>query len=128
MKKVIVFLLLLLILTGCVTAPTQEEISKMDFGAPPQNYETTIKKYFDSTLFDPYSAHYDFQSPQQYYYKQSPLAGGGLYAGYRVCVGVNAKNRYGGYVGEKMYAFIIKDERIIKVLDELELQSIKTFK
>ena len=52
--------------------------------------------------------------------------GGRLYAGYFVRVGVNAKNQMGGYVGEKMYGFIIKDERIIKVMDEFAIQNMRT--
>jgi len=127
MKTSIALLLAVLaILSGCATPPSQNVISNLDYGSPPQNYEATIKKHFDGTLFDPYSAHYDFEPPQQYWVKDSPLMGGRLCAGYIVRVGVNAKNRMGGYVGKKMYAFIIKDERIIKVMDELDLQNMRT--
>jgi len=127
MKAHIALLLaVLVILGGCATPPSQEQISSLDYGSPPQNYEATIKKYFDGVLFDPYSAHYDFESPQQYWVKDAPLMGGKLYAGYFVRVGVNAKNRMGGYVGQKMYGFIIKDERIIKVMDEFDRQNMRT--
>jgi len=127
MKNVITLLLpILLLLSGCATPPSQEQIADLDYGAPPQNYEATIKKYFENVLFDPYSAHYDIEPPQQYWVKDAPLMGGKLYAGYFVRVGVNAKNRLGGYVGKKMYGFIIKDERIIKVMDEFDLQNMRT--
>jgi len=119
-------LAILVILTGCATPPSPQQISQLDYGTSPQNYEATIKKYFDGVLFDPYSAHYDFEPPQQMWVKDAPLMGGGLHAGYMVRVGVNAKNRMGGYVGKKMYGFIIKDERIIKVMDEFELQNLRT--
>ena len=81
--------------------------------------------YFDDVLFDPYSAQYEFEFPQRYWFKESALAGGRLYAGYLVRVSVNAKNRFGGYVGKKMYGFLIQDERIIKVLDEYDLSRLK---
>ena len=127
MKAHIALLLaILVILGGCATPPSQEQISSLDYGSPPQNYEATIKKHFDNVLFDPYSAHYDFEPPQQYWVKDAPLMGGKLYAGYFVRVGVNAKNRMGGYVGKKMYGFIIKDERIVKVMDEFDLQNMRT--
>ena len=119
---------MLLFVGGCITPPSQQELAHLDYGAPPLDYETTIKRYFDDVLFDPYSAHYDFGTPELFWYKEAPLAGGRLYAGYLVRVGVNAKNRMGGYVGKKTYGFILKDKNIIKVLDEFELKNMKHFK
>ena len=119
-------LAVLVLLSGCATLPPQEQIASLDYGSPPQNYEATIKKYFDKVLFDPYSARYDFEPPQQYWVKDPPLMGGKLYAGYLVRTSVNAKNRMGGYVGRQMYGFIIKDERITKVLEEFELRNMRT--
>jgi hypothetical protein len=34
----------------------------------------------------------------------------------------------GGYVGKQMYGFVIKDEQIIKVLQDYELQNMKQIK
>jgi hypothetical protein len=119
-------LAVLFFLSGCATPPSQQQIASLDYGSPPHNHEATIKRYFDNVLFDPYSAHYDFELPQQYWVKDAPLRGGKVHAGYFVRVGVNAKNRMGGYVGKKVYGFIIKDERIIKVMDEFELQNMRT--
>jgi hypothetical protein len=128
MTRIVGLSLVVLMFSGCVTPLSQEEISKLDYGAPSQNHEATIKKYFDQVLFDPYSAHYDFGLPRRSWYKEAPLQGSKLYAGYLVPVRVNAKNRFGAYVGKKMYGFILKDERIIKVLDDRELRSMKHFK
>ena len=128
MKKHILLVLLpiLILLSGCATPPSAQQLANIDFGATPVDYESTIKKYFEDSLFDPDSARYDFQSPEQMWVKDSPLMGGRLAAGYMVRVGVNAKNRLGGYTGKQMYGFIIKDERIIKVMDQLQLQNLKT--
>ena len=127
MNKLIALLLLstTVLLSGCATPPSEQQLSNIDYGASPINYESAIKKYFEDSLFDPYSAHYDFELPEQMWVKDSPLRGGRLSAGYMVRVGINAKNRLGGYTGKKMYGFIIKDERIIKVMDEFELQNLK---
>ena len=116
---------ILIFIIGCATPPTPEELSKLDYGPMPQNYETAIKLYFDDVLFDPYSAHYEFQYPLRYWFKDLALAGGKLYAGYLVRVSVNAKNRYGGYTGKQEYGFLIQDERIIKALNEYELSRLK---
>ena len=118
--------LILIHLGGCAAPPSSERVSRLNYGPPPQDYEVTIRKYFESVLFDPYSAHYDFEPPQQMWLKDAPLNGGRLHAGHMVRVGVNAKNRFGGYVGKKMHGFIIKDERIIKVMDEFELNNLRT--
>ena len=97
MKKFITFLIpIWFLFTGCATPPSTEQISKLDYGEFPVNYEATIKKYFDNVLVDPYSAQYEFEPPQKYWVKDAPLAGGGLYAGYFVRMKVNAKNRMGG--------------------------------
>ncbi len=116
----------ILITSGCATAPTQQELNSLNYGQPPQNYEDTIKSYFNKVLFDPYSAHYTFEPPQTYYVKEAPLMGGHLYAGYLVRVGVNAKNQMGGYTGEEAWGFIFNDERIIKVLNPQEFLSLRT--
>ncbi len=126
MKQLAPLLTLIVMLVGCATVPSQEELSRLDYGPSPARYEETIKKYFDGVLFDPYSAHYDFESPRQWYVKDSPLMGGQIFAGYLVRVGVNAKNRLGGYAGKKVYGFIINKEQIVKVMQPHELENMRT--
>jgi len=128
MKSLIALLPLLVVLGGCATPPSPAEIANLDFGSPPQQYEATIKKYFDSTLLDPYTAHYDFDKPRKYWIKDPPLKGGQIHAGYLVLVGVNAKNQHGAFVGRHDFGFIIKDEVIIKTMDEIELENLKKLK
>ena len=114
------------LMAGCVSMPTPEEIAKLDYGDPITiDYEAAIKNHFKRILFDPYSAQYDFQSPRQHWLKEPPLFGGRLYAGYMVFVGVNAKNRMGGYVGMQDYGFIFKNDTIIRVLGPAEISMIK---
>ena len=120
--------LLILLVAGCATMPTQQEIANLNYGAPLTiDYQSVIRTYFEKVLFDPYSAHYNFGNPQTYWLKQPPLLGGGLYAGYMVFVGVNAKNRMGGYVGMKEYGFLFKDNQIIKILqpEDISLMRLK---
>ena len=132
------FLLLMfcLGLVGCATTPlepiakpvvkpipTQEELAKMDYGKPISiDYQTIIKDYFSKNLKDPFTAHYQFAEPQPYWYRDSQMMGGKEYVGYAVIVLVNAKNGFGGYVGDKQYAFIFRDDLIIKVVDPVEFE------
>ena len=113
---------MLMFLVGCATMPTKEEIAKLNYGmAPTIDCQQVIKDYFSNALVDPYSAVYEFENtPTQYWYKEPPLMGGKLYAGYMVSVKVNAKNRMGGYTGKKQYIFIFNNNSIIKIIDSEE--------
>ena len=114
------------VLAGCATMPTAEEIAQLDYGQPiTVDCQTAVKDHFRRVLFDPYSAQYEFQEPRQFWFKESPLLGGRLYAGYMVFVGVNAKNRLGGYVGMQDYGFLFKNDEIIRVLEPGEVTMLK---
>ena len=119
--------LLLSLCTGCVTMPTQEEIAAFDYGTSLTiDHEKVIKEHFENVLFDPYSAHYNIEAPQKYWYKESPLLGNKIYAGYMVFAKVNAKNRMGGYTGMKEYGFLFKNNQIIKVMSPEEISLMKS--
>ena len=113
------------LMPGCATAPSPEQLASLDYGSPPKEHHRIIKQYFDDVLFDPESARYEFDPPQQTWIKEAPLAGGHVFAGYLVIVKVNAKNQLGGYTGKKQYGFLIKNERITKVLDESDLENMR---
>jgi hypothetical protein len=123
MKTIASLLLPVLILTGCVSAPTKSQLSHLDYGAPPKDYEMAIKHYFDGVLIDPDTAYYNFELPRKFWYNDKSFFGGKLSAGYLVRVGVNSKNKYGGYSTEETYGFLMKGEQIIRVLDPDEMLS-----
>lgn len=126
-KITIILALLLLFFTGCATMPTQEEITNLDYGSPLTiDHQTVIKDYFERVLFDPYSAHYKFETPQKYWFKEPPLLGGKLYSGYMVFVAVNAKNRMGGYVGMRKYGFLFKNNQLIKILQPEDISLMRS--
>ena len=109
-----VFLVLVFAASGCATIhkPTSEEAAKAEYGSYPKDYELIVRDYFSKVLFDPESAQFrDWRGPSQgYIYDIS-----GCYYGYRVCVLVNAKNRFGGYVGAVPYLFVLNNGRIAKI-------------
>ncbi|MBI5587185.1 MAG: hypothetical protein HY889_02335 [Deltaproteobacteria bacterium] len=91
----ITIIVILLLITGCVgSLPTPEQLANENFGECPANYKERIMAQINENLFDPYSAMYRFSEPEKY------VSGGKF--GKRVVVYVNAKNRFGGYVGEEI--------------------------
>lgn len=98
------------LVAGCAHQPTPEELAKADYGSPPSDYQQTIKSYMSGILKDPYSAQYEFISgPSQGW---ASWLGQTAY-GYRVCTNINAKNSFGGYVGQRLYFFIINRDRVV---------------
>lgn len=74
-----------------------------------------MKDHFSRSLFDPYSAHFRIGTPYQGFSTRAPIVGGGPDKfGYLVDVGINAKNRLGGYVGEKEFRLLLRDGRVIR--------------
>ena len=100
------FALLILIITlfactACGKRLTLDELKNSDFGPYPNNYEEIIKAYYSNTLFDPYSAQYTFEEPIKRYVRAGEIFG------WAVCGTINAKNRFGGYVGAERYWVMI---------------------
>jgi hypothetical protein len=113
----IICFLMIFIFSGCMS-PSM--FKKPDIGASygpaPVNYKETIKEYFEETLFDSYSAQYKFGKLDKAYTNEGAAWGGDVsWLGYAIDVKVNAKNRFGGYVGYKKYLFLLNGEHIYKV-------------
>ncbi len=93
-------------LAGCAQ-PSAEELSNLDYGFFPDDYESVTKSYLEATLKDPASVIYrEISHPKQAWIKS---IGSPMTAGYLVCYTYNAKNSYGGYVGFHRDAILIKD-------------------
>jgi hypothetical protein len=99
--------------------PNAEELARADYGPPPVNYESAIREHLNRALFDPFSAHIEVGRPEQAWYGTQ----GGLAVprdirfGWRVPVRVNAKNRYGGYVGWQNYFFTFRGEQLVNTYE-----------
>lgn len=106
---VVSFFLIIALGSAGKPAPTTEELQSANYGPYPSNYEEIIKNYYSQILFDPYSAHFRFLQPKKVGWSD----GGRHYFGYAVCGGINAKNRFGGYVGEQAFFVIINSDQVI---------------
>lgn len=82
-----------------------------DYGTYPSDYQDLIRSYMVKTLKDPDSVRYtDFTTPRKEHAIENKKA---IY-GYSACVLVNAKNSYGGYVGNQQYWFFFQNGKLIR--------------
>ena len=80
-----------------------EQVANVNFGQLPKNYQTMMRGYFSLRLRDPYSAVYRFGTPRKAMTQDGIFVGHKRHYGWVVPVWVNAKNGFGGYVGEQLY-------------------------
>ena len=111
MKSIITSLLLVL-LTGCVALPTQQDVAKADYGSYPANYEDIVKTFYGNMLKDPDSAQYKNITVPKTFWLGDRISGSKF--GYLVCATLNAKNSYGAYVGYKTDGLLIRDGAVIQ--------------
>lgn len=105
-----------LFLNGCSSSPVDPvTIAQADYGPYPTGYQETVKGYFQAALKDPMSAQYRWiKEPYKAYWRDIPITGGKPMAfGYMVDVGVNAKNEFGGYTGERQYHMFITNGKAL---------------
>ena len=112
MKNLTLIICVLFVIAGCATGslPTPEQLTKEYFTECPSNYQQQIKNQLSRGLFDPYSAVYSYSVPEKFGYEGK--------FGYRVFGSVNAKNRFGGYVGEQVHMFMCFPEGKVREINE----------
>lgn len=105
-------------LSACATF-TPDELANLDYGAYPENYKQIISSYFARNLKDPSSAIVEYRGGPTKIWQQGSIISAKAY-GWGVCLSVNAKNSFGGYVGNRPYAFLIRNGSILHVHGEME--------
>ena len=107
----VIVVLMSFLLPACTHEVTLRDIESADYGQFPQNYKEVIQDHMYTKLFDPYSAVYRFIAGPAKGYAH---VRGGINPpefGYLVAVGINAKNRMGGYTGEQLFSFLFKNDK-----------------
>ncbi|MBP7508267.1 MAG: hypothetical protein KA807_10620 [Prolixibacteraceae bacterium] len=112
MTKLLTIFSVLCVLVGCATGslPTTEQLEKEHFTECSPDYQLQIQNILGKGLFDPYSAVYAYSKPEKFVYQ-------GIF-GYRVFASINAKNRFGGYVGEEMHMFFCFPDKVVREINE----------
>jgi hypothetical protein len=109
MKCRLASLAIALPILGCSTPPpSPQELAAAEYGPYPAQYQAKIATYLQTTLKDPESARIStpFAPKKTFAGLNKPVYGWGT------CMGVNAKNSFGGYTGTKIYFFLFRDGEI----------------
>ena len=107
---------------GC---PRPLTIHNADYGNVPDTYQQSVQTYMENYLDDPSSAQYRFVGDpvKGYAYLRGAMEPPEF--GYLVSVGINVKNRMGGYAGEQMYTFLLKNHQVWKLEDYMKREIVK---
>lgn len=111
-STIALFLSLFLTLSACAVAPSSEEIERADIGDPPASLEAwkpILEATIRQSLKDPDSGRFRWGTPVRSWYCRS--ASSPVKFAWLVSLGVNARNSFGGYVGEQHYrVFFLNDQ------------------
>ena len=111
MKKIILIVSIALILSACAGAGVRpasyQESLNLNCDPLPNNYQEMIKTHVNRTLIDPTSGIYEFSQPAKAKFNNA--------CAWYLQVEVNAKNRFGGYVGRQLHQFVIYQRSVQEV-------------
>lgn len=105
------------LLTGCASAPTQQEIANADYGTPMSEDQCRriAEQDIANQLKDPNSAQFRDEQPcYKGWLSSAPLLGMKAAFGYVQKGEVNGKNSFGGYVGFSPYLVLIKNGQVVR--------------
>lgn len=116
--------------------PSAENLAAADYGsAPSEDREAQVRTAMAELLKDPDSAKYRFTAPEKswlprYHFDEhvdgQPYQHGSVF-GWTMRFGVNAKNGFGGYGGEKAYEAFFKDGHLTGILERGKYKDIFGF-
>jgi hypothetical protein len=104
----------LLLLAGCDTTVTKEEMATADYGPKPEHWEAEIRNYLSIRLVDPKEAKVEFRGGPKLLYQRGTVLRGEQY-GWGVCVWVNDKDKDGTFQGTYPMSFVFRDDKIVYV-------------
>ena len=114
MKKCLGVLMVMccIMVIGCGGKQLTNAEGAAQFGPLPENYQMLVRQAIPGYLIDPMSAMVDFNSRGLL---QAPYAvdTGDNRSGWRVWCWVNARNRMGGYTGDKPWSCIIRNGQVV---------------
>lgn len=106
-----------ILVAGCASAPTQQQLANADYGAPmsPSECKERAEQVIANQLKDPSSAQFRNEAPCFTGWMSSvPILGMKVAFGYLQEGEVNGKNSFGGYVGFRPYMVLIRNGEVVR--------------
>lgn len=117
LKIVVLAAGLLPLIHGCATPISAERLANADYGPPPPaNYKEQVENRIKRNLLDPTSPLFEMGEPSKGYTRESPMFNTSEMFGWKVCGTVNAKNRFGGYVGRVPFFALFRHDNLMYVM------------
>jgi hypothetical protein len=115
MKKNLLLLFAFFLLSGCagLQSPTPEQLSSQNFTRCNSDHKQQIQQYLSFNLIDPYSAVIEFGKEEPQIYNNDYV--------YSIYASVNAKNRFGGYVGRQYHQFVCLSDNTIAEVNVMKM-------
>ncbi|MCW8091015.1 hypothetical protein [Alteromonas sp. ASW11-130] len=114
MYKLFILSITIFLLSACGSLPDKGTLAKEDFGSYPDNYELTIKAWYNKAESHPTSIYINYITKPTRYWLANKI--GDAWYGYLVCVTIDSKNRLGAYSGFRRDAFILQNEKVVKYI------------
>ena len=117
MRKTLWMLAVAATLAGCKQPPTKQEVSAVDYGPQPGDYEQIVRDYTTAKFPDPKSAAIEFKAgPGKLYQQATALRP--LKYGWAVCTLYKDNSISGAYGGFRPIVFFIRDGKIVGTNNE----------
>lgn len=119
MKRLHLTIIAAALLTSCASQPTAQQNATADHGPYPANYQQIVRDYIAKSFFDPYSVRdVQIQKPTKGWFTGAPMFGEpAQYYGWEIIFTANGKNRLGAYAGLQKIDLLVRDGRVIKVMN-----------
>jgi hypothetical protein len=119
MKTILTLSILLAIAASVSAFPNAKQNEAADHGPYPKNHEEIVQKYIHENFMDPYSIRdLAIQKPTKGWVTGAWLFGEKpITYGWEIIFAVNAKNSFGAYSGLQKIDLIVRDGKIVKVMN-----------
>ncbi|NVK58079.1 MAG: hypothetical protein HWE26_20985 [Alteromonadaceae bacterium] len=107
-----------LLVAGCTTLPSEQEINQANYGEYPDDYVNIVKTYYGYHLTHPDSAEFAKIDKPKRYWLGNELDD--VYYGYLVCATLNYRNMVGKDTGFNTHALLIKDGLVVKYVKDAQ--------
>ena len=112
MRNFISLIIMAILMTGCASAPTEDDIRNADYGleVTASSCISIAQRFIKNKMKDPNSAQFSGVQCYKGWEGNVPIVGVPATYGYRFVGEINARNSFGGYTGFSPFSGIVKND------------------